>query len=152
MCPFSSEISTAESAGYKRIAAINALLKDALRVGKAKLTIQRAAVEHQIQIIPVRSCKSRFQIKVSEKRSASADGKTVSVSSALATYVLDDEELAAIVAHELAHNLLNHRTRLNAQKVNRGFFGQFGKSARRIKTTEIEADRLSSLVDDQCGI
>ena len=38
---------------------------------------------------------------------------------------------------------MKHKDRLNAQKVNRGFFGQFGKSAGRIKQAEIEADRLS---------
>ena len=67
----------------------------------------------------------------------------VSVSSTLAEYFIGDDEFAAVVAHELAHNLLKHKERLNAQKVNRGFFGQFGKSAGRIRKTEIEADRLS---------
>jgi predicted Zn-dependent protease len=61
----------------------------------------------------------------------------------MAEYFLDDGEFAAVIAHEMAHNLLKHRDRLNAQRVNRGFFGQFGKSAGRIKDSEIEADRLS---------
>jgi predicted Zn-dependent protease len=94
-------------------------------------------------LTPEQTCASRFQIKIDDDRNASANGEIVSISSALAEYFADDAEFAAVAAHELAHNLLNHRDRLNRQKVNRGFFGQFGKSARRIKDTEIEADRLS---------
>ena len=50
---------------------------------------------------------------------------------------------AAAVAHELAHNILGHRARLDAAGVDRGLLQQFGRNARLFKQTEIEADRLS---------
>src|SRR3546814_9337771 len=51
--------------------------------------------------------------------------------------------LAAAVAHELAHNILRHRERLDAADVDRGLFKGFGRSARLFRQTEVEADRLS---------
>ena len=132
-----------EQAEYRRIAAINVMLRKAAAKGSIQLSILRGGLHQDIEMTAAQTCPSQFQIRVSEDRDASADGKMVSISSTLAEYVLSDDELAAIAAHELAHNLLRHRDRLNAQDVNRGFFGQFGKSANRIKATEIEADRLS---------
>ena len=55
----------------------------------------------------------------------------------------DDQELASIVAHELAHIVLDHPARLTAAHVDRGLFKGFGRSARLFKQTENEADRLS---------
>lgn len=132
-----------EKPAYRRLAAVNAALVTALGLGPTQLTISTGGQKQIVSIIPVQTCASQFQIKVSSDRKASADGRMVSISSQLAEYFLSDDEFAAVVAHELAHNILKHKERLNAQKVNRGFFGQFGKSASRIKQTEIEADRLS---------
>ncbi len=140
---FDTEKLAVEKPEYRRIAAVKARVLEAAANGRVALTIIRAGSRHEIAVLATQACPSQFQIQVSKNRDASADGKMVSISSTLAEYVLDDDELAAIAAHELAHNLLKHRDRLNAQKVNRGFFGQFGKSAGRIKAAEIEADRLS---------
>lgn len=132
-----------EELSYRRIAAIRAYLQDALKNGPVNLTIARNSMVMTLPVNAIPTCASAFRILVSDDRKASANGKRVSVTSSLAEYAGGDDELAAIAAHELAHNLLNHTARLNTQKVNRGFFGQFGKSAKRIKDTEIEADRLS---------
>ncbi|MEP5034456.1 MAG: M48 family metallopeptidase [Parasphingorhabdus sp.] len=132
-----------EKAEYRRIAAVKDHLAQSAASGEVALTLTRENQKYSEILKAARTCPSQFQIRVSKSREASADGKMVSVSSTLAEYVVDDNELAAIAAHELAHNILKHRDRLNALKVNRGFFGQFGKSAGRIKAAEIEADRLS---------
>ncbi|MGB5483840.1 M48 family metalloprotease [Parasphingorhabdus sp.] len=128
---------------YRRIAAINRVLEQALEESSVQLTISRDGISHIIPVEPILTCSGQFQIRVSADRNASADGTLVSVSSRLAEYFLDDDEFAAVVAHELAHNLLKHRERLDAVSANRGFFGQLGKSAGKIKAAEIEADRLS---------
>lgn len=132
-----------EAPAYRRIAAVNALLQKALSQGDVTLEILRGGLQSEVTVESRETCPSRFQIEVSKERGASADGKIVSITSRLAEYFLNDDEFAAVVAHELAHNLLEHRNRLDAQKVNRGFFGQLGKSAGRIRDVEIEADRLS---------
>ncbi|MBP6379805.1 MAG: M48 family metalloprotease [Sphingorhabdus sp.] len=79
-------------------------------------------------------CASDFWVDARAKRDAGADGVRVRVTSGLIDYVLDDDELAAVVAHEMAHNLLDHRPLIEATK--RG-------KTKVIKATEAEADRLS---------
>lgn len=79
-------------------------------------------------------CASDFWVDARAKRDAGADGERVRVTSGLIDYVQDDDELAAVVAHEMAHNLLDHRPLIEATKS--------GKT-KIIKTTEAEADRLS---------
>lgn len=79
-------------------------------------------------------CASDFWVDARAKRDAGADGAWVRVTSGLIDYVQDDDELAAVVAHEMAHNLLDHRPLIEATKS--------GKT-KIIKATEAEADRLS---------
>lgn len=79
-------------------------------------------------------CASDFWVDVRAKRDAGADGFRVRVTNGLIDYVLDNDELAAVVAHEMAHNLLDHRPRINAAKRDK---------TKVIKATEEEADRLS---------
>lgn len=88
----------------------------------------------QFSLDPPAICASDFWVDVRSKRDAGADGSRVRVTSGLIDYVQDDDELAAVVAHEMAHNLLDHRRLINATKS--------GKT-KVIKATEAEADRLS---------
>jgi len=94
-------------------------------------------------LAPVAGCVSDFRVEASEKAGAVADGRMVLVHQGLAKFAQDDEALAAAIAHELAHNILRHRARLDAAGVDRGLGKQFGRSARLFKQTEVEADRLS---------
>ncbi len=105
---------------------------------------------------PLPTCATSYQIRIEDGLDAGADGRMVSVNLPLVQYALDngeadqdpalppdDGQLVAVVAHELAHNILRHRERLDAAGVDRGIGRLFGKSAGRIKATEEEADRLS---------
>jgi Zn-dependent protease with chaperone function len=96
-----------------------------------------------LTLTPVAGCVSDFRVEASEKAGAVADGRMVLVNQGLAQFAADDDEFAAAIAHELAHNILRHRARLDAAGVDRGLGKQFGRSARLFKQTEIEADRLS---------
>lgn len=55
----------------------------------------------------------------------------------------EDWQLAAIIAHELAHSILAHRKRLSDAGVEKGLAGEFGRNRRLNLAAEIEADRLS---------
>ena len=92
---------------------------------------------------PVAGCVSDFRVEADDSESGGADGRLVLISAGLAGFAADDDELAAAVAHELAHNILRHRARLDAADVDRGLFKNFGRSARLFRQTEVEADRLS---------
>lgn len=96
-----------------------------------------------VAIVPVAGCASDFRVEAKDRPAGGADGRLVLISAGLASFATDDAELAAAVAHELAHNILRHRARLDAAGINRGLLKQFGRNARLIRQTEIEADRLS---------
>jgi beta-barrel assembly-enhancing protease len=102
--------------------------------GSATLLLAQQDGTKTITLAPDPICASDFRVDPRPKRDAGADGETVRVTSGLIDYVTDDDELAAVVAHELSHNLLGHRARIDAT--------QKGKT-RLTKITEEEADRLS---------
>jgi Zn-dependent protease with chaperone function len=92
------------------------------------LTDSAGRVHH---IPPSPGCASAFRVELDGVQAA-ANGQLVRIRLDLAQSVADDQELAAVIAHELAHNILRHRDRLGDDR-----------SARRVRLTEVEADRLS---------
>lgn len=96
-----------------------------------------------VHVTPVAGCASAFRVEDRQQVAGVADGRLVLINAGLASFAADDNELAAAVAHELAHNILRHRARLDAAGVDRGLGKQFGRSARLFRQTEVEADRLS---------
>ena len=91
---------------------------------------------------PVPACRSRFEVAIGAEWTAKADGEMVQIGSPfLETY--PEDQLAAVVAHELAHNILRHRERLEAKGVDYGMLSGFGRNVRYFRQTELEADILS---------
>ncbi len=82
-------------------------------------------------IAPAPGCASAFRIELGGAQAA-ANGILVRVTLELVRSTPDDAELAAVIAHELAHNILHHRDRLGSDR-----------SAARVRQTEFEADRLA---------
>lgn len=84
-----------------------------------------------VTIAGVPACASRFEIG-GDGKGALAEGKRVIVERDFPGLEYADDELAAALAHELAHNLLHHRAWLERE----------GRARRNIRLTEREADRL----------
>jgi len=99
----------------------------------------------------VSGCASRFQVVPSDKRAAKADGLYVQLTSASVAYTRSDDELAAFVAHELAHNILQHRVRLNQEGVAWDAPVRSAREARLFQLTEFEADRLAIHLMERAG-
>lgn len=93
-----------------------------------------------LQMVPV--CKMRFELELNGGYTASADGAMVQIGSGfLDDY--SDSQFAAAIAHEMAHNVLHHRDRLDARGVNFGMLSGFGGNVKYFRQTEIQADLLS---------
>ena len=135
------------SAGPKRdfspTAAATDLLERELADGFAEFQVVRADQTLRIPVTAEQGCPSRFQVVPSRAFTGKADGNYVQLSSQLVQRVERDEELAAVLSHELSHNILRHKSRLSEAGVKRGLLRYFGRNASQIKETEIEADRLS---------
>lgn len=114
------------------------------------LTLADARGTRRASIAPVAACRSEFEVVAGPKLGASSDGHVVQVGARLMeTY--GDDDVAVVVAHELAHTILRHRTRLEAAGVKWGLFGEFGRNARLFRTTETEADVLGAFLLRNAG-
>lgn len=136
---------------FDQVERILGLLDQAFADGQAELAVLRGQERLTLTVSGEQGCPSRFQVVPSRDLNARADGRYVQVTTAIAEYVQDEQELAAVLAHEFAHNVLRHKERLDRAGVARGFFGNFGRNARAIRETEAEADRLSVYLLDRAG-
>jgi hypothetical protein len=87
-------------------------------------------------------CRILAEILADGGTTARSDGRVIQISHGIAARA-NDQEIAVIFAHELAHSILRHRDRLSAADVSKGLGGEFGRDRRLNREAEIEADRLS---------
>lgn len=114
------------------------------------LTLNDSHGTRRATIAPIPACRSEFEVVAGPKLGASSDGHVVQVGARLMeTY--DDDDVAVVVAHELAHTILRHRARLEAAGVKWGLFGEFGRNARLFRVTETEADVLGAFLLRNAG-
>lgn len=139
-----------KSGTFSRMGLVEQGMTRWLADGVAEVRVQNAL--HQGQglslqaTLPVKAqpvCATRFSVTADDEMNAAADGERVQVTASLVEYATRDDELAAVIAHEFAHNILKHRLALNAAGISRGLFQQFGRNARLTRQSEDEADQLS---------
>ena len=107
-----------------------------------EMRIRRDGGEHIVSVRPVPACRTRFEVAIESGFSALADGEMVQISSRFLEEYPEDL-LAAAIAHELAHNILRHRERLEENGVSFGLLAGLGRNVRYFRQTELEADILS---------
>lgn len=94
---------------YEGLAANIATLDHALSRGPTALSVQRGEARLDVTVTPRRACGYEVQLNPSDDLNAQADGRRLFISTALARFAASDDELAIILGHELAHNVLGHR-------------------------------------------
>jgi hypothetical protein len=129
--------SNTRRADYDRLAEIKEQLASALARGSVTLLTNQG----KRQIAAINGCQSDVEIVPGRKLNAHADGEIVQLSSAVVDEARDDDELAFVIAHELAHNIMEH-----PQKLERG-----KRSTARIRETEVEADRMALSLMKRAG-
>ena len=86
----------------------------------------------EVRLQPVEICATRFEL-MGEGSKAVADGSRVVIGIEFPAYAYPEEDVfAALVAHEFAHNVLEHDAWLD----------RLGRSRRHVRRAEREADRL----------
>jgi hypothetical protein len=85
----------------------------------------------EARVTPVEVCATRFDLFAGEHR-AFANGERVIFGINSPAYAYDEPVFAALLAHELAHNVLGHDAWLDAN----------GRKAKNVRRIEREADRL----------
>ncbi len=118
---------------YDAVARFEAAIDAASASPPVTLRLTRGGAARNVSLTGTPGCASRVQVEPGKKLNAYADGTYVKLTSSVAEYAADDGELASVIAHEMAHNILGHRALLDRQ----------GRSRANIRSTEIAADLLS---------
>ncbi len=73
-----------------------------------KLALERDGAPLEVGITPARLCGHGLLLKQNPMVNAYADGENIVVYTGMMKFVQSDDELAAILGHELAHNTMKH--------------------------------------------
>src|SRR5262249_61703736 len=81
----------------------------ALPVGApVAVAIERAGVAQQLSATPELVCDFTVMVLASDEINAYTNGRTIRVMSGLLGMVINDDELALVLSHEMGHNIMNH--------------------------------------------
>jgi len=92
---------------YAQLAAATAQVEAALADGSADVHLG----DRTVTLTGDRGCASRVELVPGGLQATGADGRYVQISERMLRLAASDDELAVVVAHELAHNILKHEAR-----------------------------------------
>ena len=136
---------------FVRMQSVQDALDQATAAGPVRLSIRREGRAQEVTVNPTPGCRGWFQLMRSSSFDARADGSNIQIDQKLASYAETDAAIAGLLAHELSHNILRHRVRLDKAGISRGLFQGFGRNGRLTRETEMEADRLAPYVMERAG-
>ena len=133
-----------------------------------KYKIERAGAPIELTVKPDRACRYPIQLDQQQVVNAFADGKRILVTRGMVNFVKNDNELALVIAHELAHNTMKHidaKTQnmavgvladlavvlLSRGQVRNSTFGQIGAGAYS-QEFEAEADYVGLYIMANAGM
>lgn len=107
------------------------------------LRIMRGGMERDLALAAPPGCRSLVEILVGNGPRARSDGRVIQLQYAFAGE-LDDAQIAIVLAHELAHTVLEHRRSKEEAGINNRLFAELGRNQQANRQAEVEADRLSA--------
>lgn len=139
------EDNSGKGASFKALEAVHDRIEAAFADGAATLDIARDGIQRKIAVPARKACRVRFDVRAGETsrlfgRFADAGDSYVRVRSELVSQTKGDGELAAIMAHEMAHVVLGHSGKRSAKGQRLG-----------VRERELQADRLSVYLMDAGG-
>ncbi len=98
--------------------------------GPTMMRIKRGGQVYDYPITPSLACNVDVYVVPGKRLNASADDRTVNITTGLIAFAGNDDAVATALAHEMAHSILKHQNWLD----------QNGRSRKNSRTTEMEAD------------
>lgn len=123
---------------------VERVLKEAMRGGPVTLRVSARGGVRTVRFEAENGCPSNVELVPGNAVNAWADGARVILSDGLLARCETDGDLALVIGHEMAHNLLRHRRRLAAEGISPNSLLPASEGAsREMRDTEEEADRLA---------
>lgn len=119
------------SRSVRRMEGFSKLLQARLARGPTELVIRRNGQVQAIDVSGERGCGGQLSLAASPRLNAWADGRHIILTTGMDRFARSDDEIAFVIAHEMAHNILGHLTRT-------GSIGIFGFP--RARDYELDAD------------
>jgi len=96
--------------GEEGIKKVNDKLRELLKENTESLTISiiRDGKQHTLSVDTVDSCDYPVLLDPDDAVNAFADGEKLHIARGMMRFIRDDNELALVLAHELAHNTMGH--------------------------------------------
>jgi hypothetical protein len=117
----------------------------------AVLSIERGGQRLEFSATPQNVCRSRVELAPGNAINANANGLVAQISGRLVNWVESDDELALVIAHEMAHNLLDHPKRLNERSALSSLATSLGLAGRAQRQMELDADRMGIIMAAGAG-
>ena len=140
-----------DAASYDAVSAAMAALEALPEQGAAVLSIDRGGQRLEVSVTPQNVCRSRVELAPGNAINANANGLVAQISGRLVDWVEGDDELALVIAHEMAHNLLDHPKRLNEKSALSGLATSLGLAGKAQRQMELEADRVGIIMAAGAG-
>jgi membrane-associated protease RseP (regulator of RpoE activity) len=139
------------AASYDAVSAAMAALEALPEKSPAVLSIERGDQRFEVNVTPQNVCRSRVELAPGNAINANANGLVAQISGRLVNWVQSEDELALVIAHEMAHNLLDHPKRLNEKSALSGLATSLGLSGRAQRQMELDADRMGIIMAARAG-
>lgn len=139
--PLEQPAATAEFKGdYAQTDAAMARIESIPLNSPVKIDAKRGDKRFILSFLPVEACASRFELATSNGQNANSNGHVVQLFGRLVINLSKDDELALVMGHELAHNILGHNEQIKRRKLSTGLFAVFDGSGKVLRKYELEAD------------
>lgn len=106
-----------------------------------KIEVRRGKKQFILSFLSGESCASRFELATSNEQNANSNGYVVQVFGKLVVSLSSDDELALVMGHEMAHNVLGHNQQMKNRRMSTGLLAAFDGSGKVLRQYELEADR-----------
>lgn len=119
------------------------VIADEMAKGTIVLHVSRGGDSRVVRFDAAAGCSSRAELVLADDVNAWADGERIVITRATLERCRTDDELALVIAHEMAHNILGHRRRLGLTAVGAALLPATASGSAAMRRTEEEADRFA---------
>lgn len=141
--PYSVQDSAALSRpkSFTRMEQFDRILQAAMTYGQSDLVVRRQGAQMRLPMRASYGCGGKLTLSASDTKNAWADGRNVLVTTGMTGLSRSDDEIAFVIAHEMAHNILGH---VGDNGAKRGIFGSGSKRKGEIAADDYAVELMSN--------